>query len=222
MVDLRTLMPAERARQLGHPEGEIGVAIAESLNTLNRGVNEAVFQRLGLEPGCRVLELGFGNGHLLPILMGYAEGIRYVGIEISATMVEEAARFNHALVASSRATFVRGLAEAIPFAQNSFDRAFAVAVVYFLPDPVRALAEIHRVLRPSGRCTLVSVHPETAASIEFARPEFGFRVYDAEKLITLHREAGFDHVVVEPYEELVARQDGSTWRLRAYLIVAET
>jgi hypothetical protein len=50
MVDLRTLTPAERARQLGHPEGEIGVAIAESLNTLNRGVNEAVFQRLGLIP----------------------------------------------------------------------------------------------------------------------------------------------------------------------------
>ncbi|WP_262269143.1 hypothetical protein [Microvirga yunnanensis] len=43
MVDLSTLTPAERAQQLGHPDGEIGLAITERLNTVNRRVNEAVF-----------------------------------------------------------------------------------------------------------------------------------------------------------------------------------
>jgi hypothetical protein len=34
MIDLTALTPAERARQLGHPDGETGLAIAESLNSI--------------------------------------------------------------------------------------------------------------------------------------------------------------------------------------------
>jgi hypothetical protein len=62
MVDIRTLIPGERARQSSHPDGYVDLAIAEGLNTINHGVNEAVFRRLRLQPGCCVLELDFGNG----------------------------------------------------------------------------------------------------------------------------------------------------------------
>lgn len=221
MVDLSTLTPAERARQLGHPQGLVGLAIAEGMNLTNRGVNEAVFRRLRLEPGQRVLELGFGNGRLLPLLMRQAENVRYVGIDISATMVEEASRFNHALIADRRAEFHHGSAEAIPFPDSSFDRAFAVAVVYFWPEPMRVLGEVRRILRSGGMSILVGLDPEVAASMAFARPEFGFRAYGADRLVRLHQEAGFDRVSAEPYEEVITRADGSTWTLRAHLFIAE-
>lgn len=53
--------------------GELGRAVAETLNKINGGVTEAVYRRLGLERGCRVLETCFGNGRLLPALMRQAE-----------------------------------------------------------------------------------------------------------------------------------------------------
>jgi ubiquinone/menaquinone biosynthesis C-methylase UbiE len=222
MIDLADLTPAERARQLGRPEGEVGSAIAERLNAVNRGVNEAVFRRLGLKRGHWVLEVGFGNGRLLPVLMRQAEDIRYAGIDISGTMVEEASRHNHALVAAGHAAFHHAPAEAIPLPDGAFDRAFAVAVVYFWAEPVKALAEVRRVLRPGGVSIVASLRPETAASMDFARPEFGFRVRDEGTLVGMHREAGFRRVVAEPYEQVVMRPDGSTWPLRGFLVVAET
>ena len=221
MVDLEALTPAELARQLGQPEGEVGLVVAESLNTINRWVNEAVFRRLDLEPGSRVLELGFGNGHLIPVLMRHARGIRYVGIDKSPTMVDEALRFNRTLVTSGRAAFHRGSAEDMPFPDNSFDRAFGAGVVYFWAEPVEALAEIRRVLRSGGRSILASMPPGAAETKEFARPDFGFRVYDGDTLMALHQAAGFSRVVVETYEEPENRSDGSTSVLRVFFTIAE-
>lgn len=221
MMDLKMLTPAEQARQLGHPKGDLGIAIAEGLNTVNREVNEAVFRRLGLRPGERVLELGFGNGHLLSVLMREAENLDFTGVEISETMVEEALRFNRDLVATGKAAFLHGSAEALPFPDNTFDKAFAVAVVYFWPEPTKALAEIRRVLRPGGISIIVSAQPGMMASSPFARPEFGFRIHDPDTLVTLHRDAGFGQVVVEPYEEDVTQPDGRVSRLQAYFVIAE-
>jgi SAM-dependent methyltransferase len=42
-------------------------------------------------------------------------------------------------------------AERLPFADGQFDAVYSQAVLYRVPDPVRALAEIHRVLAPGGR-----------------------------------------------------------------------
>ncbi|MET0429330.1 MAG: class I SAM-dependent methyltransferase [Microvirga sp.] len=221
MVDLEALTPAELARQLGHPEGEVGLIVAESLNSINHWVNEAIFHRLGLDFGSRVLELGFGNGHLIPGLMRHARGMSYVGIDKSPTMVDEAMRFNRTLVASGQAAFHCGSAEDMPFPDSSFDRAFGAGVVYFWAEPVKALAEIRRVLRSGGKSILASMLPRAAETKEFARPEFGFRVYDGDALIALHQAAGFSRVVVETYEETENRSDGSTGVLRVLFTIAE-
>jgi SAM-dependent methyltransferase len=221
MVDPETLTPAELAQQLGHPQGEIGLAVAEGLNTINRWVNDAVFRRLDLTPGCRVLELGFGNGHLLPVLMGQAERIRYVGLDISETMVNEASRFNHSLVAAGQASFHCGSAEHMPYPDGGFDRAFGAGVAYFWAEPDKALAEIRRVLRPGGISILATMPPDAPVTKDFARPEFGFRIYDASTLTELHRAAGFSRVVVESYEEIGNLPDGGSGVLRANFSVAE-
>ena len=69
MVDLTTLSPSERARQLGSPEGEVGVELGLRLNNVNSKITDHVYARLGLEAGMNVLEIGFGNGRLLPDLL---------------------------------------------------------------------------------------------------------------------------------------------------------
>ena len=46
--------------------------------------------------------------------------------------------------------FEHGDACALPFPDNSFDRAFSMLVLHFIPDAARAVAEMRRVVRPGG------------------------------------------------------------------------
>jgi ubiquinone/menaquinone biosynthesis C-methylase UbiE len=206
------------ARSLGRPEGEVGRAVGEMLNRVNANITTIVYQRLRLQRGDRVLEIGFGNGKLLPALLAGAADLSYVGVDISETMVADAGVFNAALVASGRASFQLARAETLPFTDKSFEKVFAVNVIYFWPEPVRALAEMRRVLRPGGVSIVAAVSADTGEPPPFARAEFGFHRRDRETLEALHREAGFGQVELEDYQDLTSRPYGTVW-MRHYSIV---
>jgi len=220
MASLAELTPAERAQLLSKPEGELGIALGESMNNTNAKIIEAVYCRLRPEPGNRVLEIGFGNGRLSSLLMQQADALSYVGTDISETMVAQAMVFNRALIEAGAATFHQASADAIPYPEKSFDRALAINVIYFWADPVRALTEIRRVLRPSGFSIVAGIDVATAAAAPFTREEFGFRARDADALIALHRQAGFASVDVEPFDELAKRPDGTPWARHYHLVIA--
>src|SRR5205814_8841860 len=107
-------------------------------------------------------EIGFGNGRSALDIIAQAADVHYAGIDISPTMVEEATRFNSGLVAAGRASFHCGSAERVPFADASFDRVFSVGVLPFWADSVAPLAEVRRVLRPSGVSLMGFIHPRSA------------------------------------------------------------
>lgn len=221
MVDLAALSPSQRARQLGNPEGEVGVELGLRLNKVNNKITDHVYTRLGLDAGMNVLEIGFGNGHLFPDLLRQSDGLEYMGIDVSQTMVDEARQFNAAQVANGQAAFHLASAEAIPSDAARFDRVFAVNVIYFWADPLRPLQEIRRVLRPEGVSVIAATTPATSAATDFQRPEFGFHPRDDAALIALHKQAGFTRVAVENYDEVVSRPDGSPWSRVYYLIIAQ-
>jgi ubiquinone/menaquinone biosynthesis C-methylase UbiE len=219
VADLSALSPAEMASQLGKPEGETGRAVGEMLNRVNANITAVSYQRLMLQDAHRVLEIGFGNGRLLPALLALADDVTYVGLDRAETMVTAAASFNAELVAAGRASFRLGSAEAIPCDDASFDRVFAINVIYFWPEPVRALAEMRRVLRPDGLSIVVAnVSAPGEQPPSFARPEFGFHRRDRDTLVALHRQAGFGEVLVDAYEEMAPLPDGTT-RKRNYAII---
>src|SRR5215471_18840439 len=167
---------AEQARQLRNPEGDTGLAVAAWLNETNRRGNARAVELLHLEPGHHVLEIGFGNGRAAADVVAQAAGVRYAGIDISSTMVDEATRFNAALVATGRASFHLGSAESLPFADTSSDRVFSTGVTHFWADPSQPLAEVHRVLRQGGRSLIMCLYPSSAPP--FARPPLGFHLRD--------------------------------------------
>jgi len=215
MVDLSKLDLAVLARQLGNPEGEIGRAVGEYMSGHNGAVSAAAWRRLGLKPRDRVLEVGFGNGRLIPALLALEPELAYTGIEISETMMAEATAFNRSLLEAKRIELKLGSVEAMPFPAGSFDRAASVNTIYFWPDPGRALGELHRVLRPEGVLVLAGITPEAAAELPIV--QHGFRIYDRPRLEDMHRRAGFRSVDVEIYRETARRLDGGTHERSYYL-----
>lgn len=220
MVDLTKLDPATMAQHLGKPEGDIGRALADSMAERNWPVYEAAIRRVGLGPGEALLEIGFGNGNLVPRLLALAPGSTYTGVDFSETMVEEATAFNRTLIDAGQASFHLAPVEDMPLADASFDRAVTINTIYFWADPVRALTEIHRVLRPDGALLVSAMTPDEAAKSPFTR--HGFRIYDAPQLQELHERAGFARVDVDLYRDSAPTLDRSGTRQRETYFVVST
>ena len=195
MFEVDSLSPAEWAKQLGNPEGEIGLAVMERVYESNAKSSVNAVATLGLNPSSQVLEIGFGNGRMVPEIVKQAENIRYAGLDRSPTMVAEAGRFNATLVSAGRASFYLGSAEHMPFADDSFDCVFSIGVAHFWSAPSLALSEIRRVLRQGGRSMMGCLHPLTAPP--FALPENGFHLRDGAEWDALHRAVGFVDVQVK-------------------------
>lgn len=115
--------------------------------------------------GCRrVLDLGSGVGHwgraLAPFLSPDAT---VVGVEREPAWVAKATEEAAARGLSGRFSYVQGLAEALPFADASFDAVTCQTVLMHLPDVPRVFAEIRRVLVPGG--IFIAVEPNNRAAV---------------------------------------------------------
>ena len=73
------------ARQLGDPSGVLGRVLAPVLDRANRSINAAAIEALELEPGQAVLDVGFGGGVALNVLLARPEPSRVIGVERSDT-----------------------------------------------------------------------------------------------------------------------------------------
>jgi ubiquinone/menaquinone biosynthesis C-methylase UbiE len=108
-----------------------------------------VFDQLKLAADSRVLELGCGPGSLWrPNLARIPTGWKITLTDFSPGMLAEA-RAN--LAGAHPFAFEQADAQAIPFADSSFDAVIANHMLYHVPDRPKAFAEIRRVLRPGGR-----------------------------------------------------------------------
>lgn len=144
-----------------------------------------------------VLEIGAGTGLNFKF---YPECRRAVASEISGGML---------LVAKEKPSsidLVQADAQALPFAANTFDAAFATLVFCSIPDPQKAFAELCRAVRPGGKIVLLEhVRPEglpgyafdlinvfTSALIDdcFNRRTAKLAVEAGLKLIGIRRKAG--------------------------------
>jgi ubiquinone/menaquinone biosynthesis C-methylase UbiE len=219
MTMFASLAPAEQARHLANPEGQIGIQVAEWMNGNNRESNAQILALLNVQAGNRVLEIGFGNGRATPQIVGQAEDVQYTGIDISDTMTEEALRFNAELAASGRANFHRAFAERMPFADESFDRVLSIAVMHFWQDPLPSLKEIYRVMRPGAVAVMSALDPRTRPS--FAQQEFSFYLRSASEWVALGHQLSFRTVDTQCVETEQRTPDGKPTKRYSLRLIVE-
>ncbi|GLW23996.1 methyltransferase type 11 [Microbispora amethystogenes] len=112
----------------------------------------------GLPAGAAVLEVAPGPGHLAveTARLGFA----VTGLDLSRTFVEIAT--GNARRAGVHVDVLRGDAADLPFPDGSFDLVVCQAAFKNFGRPVRALDEMHRVLRPGGRAVIQDMSREAS------------------------------------------------------------
>jgi SAM-dependent methyltransferase len=167
------------------------------------------FDRLGLQPGERVLDMGCGAGrHAFEM---YRRGADVIALDQDAdelAVVSEwfaAMRKEGGLPVGAEADVKQGDALNLPFPDGEFDRVVAAEVLEHIPDDDAAIAELVRVLRPGGTIAVTVPRwlPEKvcwALSDEYHEVEGGHvRIYRGDELVAKLQEAGLrftgrDHV----------------------------
>jgi SAM-dependent methyltransferase len=144
----------------------------------------------------RVLDAGCGTGGFLAVLAASRPELARFGIEWD----EQAAFRTHT---KSGAHVARGTVNALPFADDSFDAVVSADVLcHAAVDPVAALAELKRVLRPGGRLVVNMPAYQWMLSAHDRRVH-NARRFTARKTADLLRQAGFDHVTTRYWNGLL-------------------
>ncbi|USZ71743.1 class I SAM-dependent methyltransferase [Natronosalvus halobius] len=196
----------------------------EYVTPSNVAIAEQALERVGLQPGMRVLDVAAGSGALsIPTARA---GAQVLATDISPAMVEHLeARARDEGLTTLEARVMDG--QALELEENTFDVAGSQFGVMLFPDLPRGLDELTRVTRPGGRVLLVTMGPP--AEIEFLQfflgavkaavpgfaglpsdpPPLPFQVADPEKLHEKLSDAGLTKIRVETTNHRLAFHSGA-------------
>lgn len=201
------------AAQLAKPEGEAGIETAEHMNVSNGEMTRYAIDLMAYQPDAQVLEIGPGNGNFASYLLSKGQDVLYTGVDWSETMVKEARKINEYHINAGRMRFQLTDGQTFPFPSQSFDNIFTVNTLYFWDNPGIQLAEIRRMLKPSGTFCLAIASRSFMEQLPFTA--YGFKLYTPEAAQELLLTNGFsevdttirNHKIIGAYRQEMMREE---------------
>jgi ubiquinone/menaquinone biosynthesis C-methylase UbiE len=144
------------------------------------------------DPGWIVGDLGCGTGQMSAALAPFVA--RVIAVDASAAMLQAAKKRLQGL---GNVDLRRGELEALPIDDARLDAATLALVLHHLPDPERALVDVARVLKPSGRLLILDMLPHDRESYRQQMGHVWLGFSDDHIRRTL-RESGFDDIRIVP------------------------
>jgi ArsR family transcriptional regulator len=178
LSELLELIPAqdplfvEDVKELRRVRGEISgkPAADEELRLADREIHKALVELTVTTPVGDLLDVGCGRGSILKLLASRAR--RAVGVDIDAK-ARRLARADLLLAGLPNCSLRQGDMYRLPFDDAEFNTIILDDVLADATDPIRALKESSRLLKPGGRLLILqSVSDRTAAGIQQSLAEW--------------------------------------------------
>ncbi|WP_049985089.1 methyltransferase domain-containing protein [Halobellus rufus] len=162
----------------------------------NEAMRDEALEWFDLQRGDRVLDVGCGTGFATEGLLRYTDDVH--GLDQSRHQMEKAfEKFG----SRDRVRFYRGDAERLPFADDSFDAVWSSGSIEYWPNPVAALEEFRRVVKPGH--TVLVVGPDYPNNRLFQHLADAIMLfYDEAEAQRMFEEAGFvdiEHHIQQAY-----------------------
>jgi demethylmenaquinone methyltransferase/2-methoxy-6-polyprenyl-1,4-benzoquinol methylase len=154
---------------------------------------------LDIQQGDRVLDVGCGTGFGTEGLLQHTDDVH--GLDQSIHQMEKAfTKFGK----NDQVRFYRGDAERLPFKDDSFDVVWSSGSIEYWPNPVAALREFRRIVKPGNKVLVVG--PDYPKSSVFQRLADAIMLfYDEAEADRMFAEAGF----VDVEHHIQQRKPGS-------------
>lgn len=157
--------------------------------------------------GKSVLEIGCGNG--ADGVMFAQAGAAYTGVDLTSAAIE--ATRNHFRVMGLAGKFETQNAEDLSFPDSSFDMVYSHGVLHHTSRPAKAVAEVHRVLKPGGKAIVMLYHQHSfnyyVRIMGYMRLRVLLRI-----LMRLDRHSRDRRNLARPLLELRGNQDTLVWQ----------
>jgi len=136
-------------------EGELEIKRMFLTNRMNYGIFQCQFNKLEIKPGTKAIDFGCGPGISTIDLARRSSPGLVIGIDIKESAIEVAKSLSKSEQISN-VKFLKMNASRVQFKDNSFDMAFARNLLMSVPNPMKVLKAMVRVVRPGGLIAIVS------------------------------------------------------------------
>lgn len=173
------------AAQLRQPKGWFGkIILSRILNRENATMNEATLQLLDLKANDTCLEIGFGGGALLSLILNAQPNIKLYGADFSSDMVILCRHKFRVCTDKQQVQLDCACVDKLPYAANTFTKICSVNTLYFWSDYSLALKELKRVLKNNGVLVLTLGDKNSMQTQSITKHGFNlFRLDDVKNLL---------------------------------------
>lgn len=112
-----------------------------------QAIHKRILEFVDLPNEPYILDLGCGTGRLLHRLASEYSDLRGIGVDLSPEMLRQARKRNQY---HKRLIYIKGNAEALPFADKQFDAVFNTISFLHYPNPEKVFSEVKRILKLGG------------------------------------------------------------------------
>jgi SAM-dependent methyltransferase len=177
-------------KQLQHPRGLFGKILFAWMTRMTIAHARWTVGLMDIQPNDDILEIGFGSGANIKLLLQRAVRGSVTGVEISETAIEMASKKNAKAISEGKVKLHQAAGNALPFETGVYDRACTVATAYVIEDPGAVFNEMYRVLKPQGRAAVTFPVRENFMKFKPVGTE-GFYLHELADLEKAFRDAGF-------------------------------